>query len=72
MKRKIVFIGIIVCIFTSYSLLGICSNNIITYEDKQKLVNYAYSVLNSLFGNESNSIQDIPQIESYENIGVYN
>jgi len=70
MKRKIVFIGIIICIFISYSILGMCSNNIITYEDKQKLVNYAYSVLDSSFGRESNSIQDIPQIGSYDKLFI--
>ena len=68
MKRKIVFIGIIISIFISYSILGMCSNNIITYEDKQKLVNYAYSVLDSSFGRGSNSIQDIPQIENYDKL----
>ena len=70
MKRKIVFIGIIICIFISYSILGLCSNNIITYEDKQKLINYAYSVLDSSFGKESNSIQDIPQIENYDKLSI--
>ena len=70
MKRKIVFIGIIICIFISYSILGMCSDNIITYEDKQKLVNYAYSVLDSSFGKESNSIQDIPQIGSYDKLFI--
>lgn len=70
MKRKIVFIGIIIYIFISYSILGMCSDNIITYEDKQKLVNYAYSVLDSSFGKESNSIKDIPQIGSYDKLFI--
>lgn len=70
MKRKIVFIGIIICIFISYSILGLCSNNIIAYEDKQKLVNYAYSVLDSSFGKESISIQGIPQIGSYDKLFI--
>jgi len=70
MKRKIVFIGIIISVFVSYSILGMCSNNIITYEDKLKLVNYAYSVLDSSFDRESNSIQDIPQIGSYDKLFI--
>ncbi len=70
MKGKIAFIGIIISIFISYSILGLCSNNIIAYEDKQKLVNYAYSVLDSSFGRESNSIQDIPQIGSYDKLFI--
>lgn len=70
MKRKTVFIGIIICIFISYSILGLCSNNIIAYEDKQKLVNYAYSVLDSSFGKESISIQGIPQIGSYDKLFI--
>jgi AMMECR1 domain-containing protein len=70
MKRKIVFIGIIICIFISYSILGMCSNNIITYEDKQKLINYAYFVLDSSFGKESNFIQDISQIGSYNKLFI--
>jgi len=70
MKRKIVFIGIIISIFISYSILGMSSNNIIAYEDKQKLVSYAYSVLDSSFGRESNFIQSIPQIGSYDKLFI--
>ena len=40
MKRKIIFIGILIIIMIHFSISGICSIKSITYEDKNDLINW--------------------------------
>ncbi len=67
MKRKIIFIGILI-IMIYFSISGICSIKNITYEDKYDLIKHAYSVLDQVFGKNPKFFQINPQIENYDKI----
>jgi len=70
MKRKIIFIGILIIILISSSILGICSIKSITYEDKYELIKYTYSILDLSFGKETKFFQINPQIENYDKLFI--
>ena len=70
MKRKIVFIGILIIIMIHFSISGICSIKSITYEDKYELIKYAYSVLDLAFGKNPKFFQINPQIENYDKLFI--
>jgi AMMECR1 domain-containing protein len=70
MKRKIIFIGILIVIMFHFSISGICSIKSITYEDKYELIKYAYSILDLSFGKETKFFQINSQIENYDKLFI--
>jgi len=70
MKRKIIFIGILIIIIIHFSISGICSIKSITYEDKYELIKYAYSILDLSFGKETKFFQINPQVENYDKLFI--
>ena len=70
MKRKIVFIGILIIIMIHFSISGICSIKSISYEDKNDLIKYAYSILDLSFGKETKFFQINPQVGNYDKLFI--